>query len=321
MRTSLDVIHRALHDPRYEQSRVIIGFTDRLTKIGIREQPMTALNFQDDLAAIDDHVELALPQHRIEYIKYEGLLPDTVIWDKARRVDRCFGSTGHTTIVAELERMAAARADAEAAALYAALHADDVDDVGQRAPPPPATLPRPVATQTAQPTSEARPNAFLCLAVRDEKLREAAVAVQASLCEREPRLRSVLTPPNALHVTLAVTRLADVAAEYAAVGVLQLLAPRLLALVPPHSPLVLRGVRAFRDRVLYVAVEPHAGLHTFVGELRRALCGAGLSAGEPEEYTAHMTLCKLSRPLCRSMGSIGRDVWWGCSAVDFGEVA
>ena len=52
MRTAIDVIHRAQHDSSFEPARVIIGFTDRLTAAGVREQPLGALNFHDDLAAL-----------------------------------------------------------------------------------------------------------------------------------------------------------------------------------------------------------------------------------------------------------------------------
>ena len=106
MRTAIDVIHRAEHDSSYEPSRVVIGYTDRLTATGVREQPLGTLNFHDDLAALYDRVDLVVPQHRIEYIKYTGV---GVIWHKANRIDRVFGSTGGTTITAELLLMAANR--------------------------------------------------------------------------------------------------------------------------------------------------------------------------------------------------------------------
>ena len=49
---------------------------------------------------------------------------------------------------------------------------------------------------------------------------EAAGAVQAACVAYEPRLAEAVNPPNALHVTLAVTRLDDEAAQRAALGVL-----------------------------------------------------------------------------------------------------
>mmetsp|Transcript_2978 Transcript_2978/g.6239 ORF Transcript_2978/g.6239 Transcript_2978/m.6239 type:complete len:91 (+) Transcript_2978:94-366(+) len=79
MRTAIDVIHRVQHDPSFDASQVIIGFSDRLTESGVREQPLVAFNFHDDLAALDARVDLAIPQHRILYIA-DGRLG--TIWDK-----------------------------------------------------------------------------------------------------------------------------------------------------------------------------------------------------------------------------------------------
>ena len=85
MRTAIDVIRRAQHDSMMDAHSVIIGYVDRLAKNGIREQPMTAFKWED-LAALDDRVDLAVPQHRIAYIKYAGI--EGVVWDKANRIDR-----------------------------------------------------------------------------------------------------------------------------------------------------------------------------------------------------------------------------------------
>ena len=127
-------------------------------------------------------------------------------------------------------------------------------------------------------------------------------------------------PPNALHITLAVTRLETEDDERIALNVLSRLAPRLHTLVPPDEPLQIAGVRSFRDKVLYAAVAHHEGLYKFVAELRAALLQAGLPNGEHEEYTAHMTLFKLPRAFIKSMGSIPRSVWFGVSGVSFGDL-
>ena len=373
MRTALDVIRRCIHDPLFDQARVIIGFVDRLHAAGIREQPLMALDFENDIAACDDRAgEFAIPQHRIDYILYEGL---GIIWHKANRVDRVFGSTGDETVVADLHLMAAEReaagreaAGREAAEREAAEHevaereAAEREAAEREAAEREATrevagrgaaLPRNHAHAIPPPplTAEDRPNAFFSIPIRNPVVRNVAVAVQKAFCEREPRLNAALVPPSALHITLAVARLADASAEAMALGVLEAMAPRLMALVPPHEPLVLSGVRSFRDRVLYAVVEPHAGLHAFVLELRAALTAIGLGtgmqsaltaqhplatavwdrsngpddfvrawSGDHEVFTAHMTLLKLPRALCRSMGAIKRDVWWGASSVAFGEV-
>lgn len=311
MRTALDVIHRVQHDLLFDASQVVIGFTDRLAQGGVRESPLSAMNFDEDIAALDDRVDLALPQHRILYISYHEF---GSIWCKKDRIDRIFGSTGNETVIAELQRQA------EAAELQQ--HADEVvrleaaNVAARNHPPGDVAFQRPPREIAAAD----RPNAFYCLAVRNRAIVQTAEAVQAAICDREPRLAGVLVKPNALHVTLAVTRLSHQRDEQAGKAILGSLAARLLELVPPHDPLIISGVRAFRDRVLYAAVQPHAGLATFVAELRAALMAAGLEAADHEMFTAHMTLCKLSRPLCREMGQIPRECWYGCSAVNFGAV-
>jgi hypothetical protein len=37
----------------------------------------------------DDNIDLAIPQHRIVYLKYK----DTKVWDKTQRLDLIFNST------------------------------------------------------------------------------------------------------------------------------------------------------------------------------------------------------------------------------------
>uniref|UniRef100_A0A7S3NIG7 Uncharacterized protein n=2 Tax=Aureoumbra lagunensis TaxID=44058 RepID=A0A7S3NIG7_9STRA len=87
MRTSLDVIHRCQHDINIDENQVLIGYWDRILS-KIIEKPLKAFSSWGHIenAARD---ELAIPLHRIEYIKYRAKL----IWDRATKLDVVFGST------------------------------------------------------------------------------------------------------------------------------------------------------------------------------------------------------------------------------------
>jgi uncharacterized protein (UPF0248 family) len=269
MRTAIDVIRRAQHDRALGTERLFIGYVDRLVPSGMREQGLNAFKWED-LSALDDKVDLAIPQHRILYIRHADL---GVVWDKRSRTDRIFGSTGNATVMAEL-RAAEAESEAEREAEREAEAVQEAAVVVEVAGAP--------AIQSARTRSggQVRPNAFFSVEVRSRKVCDAARAVQAAFVARDPRLSEAVNPANALHVTLAVTRLDGAEDQQKALDLLERLAPRMHELVPPEAPLVVRGVRSFRDRVLYAAVEPHAGLDTFDGELRASLAAAGLLNGD-----------------------------------------
>ena len=147
--------------------------------------------------------------------------------------------------------------------------------------------------------------------------------MQQAVLGTDPRLASALAPLGALHVTLGVLRINSDAERAAAVGVLERLAPRLHAALPPWAPLRLDGVDSFRDRVVYGALDAaHPGtdaLRSWESELRAALADAGVCVGEHQGFTPHMTLLKLGRALCREIGSIDRAAWMGLRRMHFGE--
>ena len=86
MRTARDVIDRCFWDERFDAERVAVGYVDRLAG-GVVERPLCSFTW-DDLAAVGPEA-LAVPQHRIEYVKYDGVR----VWDKATRLDMVFGSS------------------------------------------------------------------------------------------------------------------------------------------------------------------------------------------------------------------------------------
>ena len=81
MRTAREVINRVAWDPTLPDELFVVGYLDRFA--GIMERCITAFNFRDDLATLS-HLELAIPTHRVQYIKYKT----TIVWDK-RDDSRC----------------------------------------------------------------------------------------------------------------------------------------------------------------------------------------------------------------------------------------
>lgn len=59
--------------------------------LGIQEQPFTAFNWVNPAEA--DWMDLNIPEHRIEYFKYQ----DDIVWEKKSRTDKIFGSTGESS--------------------------------------------------------------------------------------------------------------------------------------------------------------------------------------------------------------------------------
>ena len=108
-----------------------------------------------------------------------------------------------------------------------------------------------------------RPNAFFCVSLHSPSVLRAVADAQAAIVAADPRLGAVatsttgapaLTPLSALHVTLGTARIQTSCERSAAAEVAEEAAAALQRLVPPGDALRLRGIQAFRDRVLYGAV-------------------------------------------------------------------
>eukprot|EP00967_Tisochrysis_lutea_P128331 scaffold219397_cov35-Tisochrysis_lutea.AAC.1 len=85
LRTALDCIQRVLWDPLLDPADFTIHYRDRFDKRPL-SFPMNAPN--DSIRGPERLRALALPQHRILYIKYRKRL----VWHRELRLDRVFGS-------------------------------------------------------------------------------------------------------------------------------------------------------------------------------------------------------------------------------------
>ena len=86
MKTADDVIKRIQWDSALPSEHFTVAYIDRF--IGIVEKNFGAFSWED-IASVD-YDELAIPKHRIQYFKYKK----QVVWDKTKRIDNVFGSTG-----------------------------------------------------------------------------------------------------------------------------------------------------------------------------------------------------------------------------------
>jgi uncharacterized protein (UPF0248 family) len=86
LRPATDILNRLRWDPALDASEYIVGYEDRF--LGTREMPLGRWKSE----ATDEEF---IPQHRILYFKKRGGgegKGDMVVWDRAGRVDRVFGS-------------------------------------------------------------------------------------------------------------------------------------------------------------------------------------------------------------------------------------
>ena len=105
MRTADDVINRIKWDEMLPEESFTVGYLDRF--LGLQEETFSTFSWED-LAGADYDV-LAIPQHRIQYFKYRT----EKVWDKSRRLDLVFGSTGSDLSILEVMENIDRRAEEE----------------------------------------------------------------------------------------------------------------------------------------------------------------------------------------------------------------
>lgn len=86
MKTATDVINRIQWDEKLNPEDFTVGYLDRF--LGIIENSFSSFDWED-ITSVDQTI-LAIPRHRIQYFKYH----DDIVWDKNKRLDCVFGSTG-----------------------------------------------------------------------------------------------------------------------------------------------------------------------------------------------------------------------------------
>ena len=81
------IFNRFKWDDQLDVDAVVVGYLDRF--LGTVESSFDLFDWDTDLSSVDAST-LAIPQHRVQYFKYN----QEIVWDKSRRYDSVFGSSG-----------------------------------------------------------------------------------------------------------------------------------------------------------------------------------------------------------------------------------
>ena len=82
-------------DTKIDPGLISVGYLDRF--IGTVESDFNRFDWDSDLASVGPKT-LAIPEHRIKYFKY----CDDIVWDKSKRFDAVFGSSGTKKTIHDL---------------------------------------------------------------------------------------------------------------------------------------------------------------------------------------------------------------------------
>lgn len=298
LRTASDVISRILWDPDLPSEDFKVGYLDRFT--GIIEKPFSAFSWED-IATVGVNV-LAIPRHRIQYFKYL----DEIVWDKRLQLDNFFGSRGGKVIqdiVAqqcgaddktpdEDERETAEGSDHEGGF---GIEIDDEEGEGEGEGEGDSQA-------CSAHVDRNRPTHFVCFHITNEEVKKNVGEIQAHITKLTPQLAKGCLPVTALHVTLFMVRLENENQIATAREVMERARPQFIHILPRYLQLAFTGVSNFRERLAYVKVASCPPLEKFVSFLMECFHAAGLrTPGNHDEYTPHMTILKLSRPMQREL--------------------
>jgi 2'-5' RNA ligase len=339
MKTVEDVIKRIQWDANLPQDEFVVGYIDRF--LGIQEKYFTSFSWED-LASVDYSV-LAVPKHRIEYFKYK----DVKVWDKPRRIDNVFGSTGSkTTIYDVIANYQKARDETmnkpnttEEEGRNDDSSDDDSDDgitvtVGGGA----------TSYQSDDDSGDEsksigfdedicddgfdkywrnklRPNYFLAFRVQNPEVVHTTEGIQDVILDHEPQFESCCIPLHCLHVTLCTLGLDTPEQVTHCAEVLNRLKPELISMAPKDKPLVFKGLGQFFNRVLYAKVTCSDEMYEFVDHVKLCLKNEGIEIRDNHDFVPHMTIMKVTRPVGHTTGKkyIPPWVYSHKGEVDFGE--
>lgn len=273
MRTAIDVINRILWDNSLPTEDFIVGYLDRF--IGVIEKPFSAFSWED-LASVDYNV-LAIPKHRIQYFKYK----QTKIWDKNDRMDKVYGSTGHTETLTDIMEC----------------YKDIKEHIVEK------TEDQVVEEKTKSYNDKDRPNYFMCLPITSMEIKENMRKVQDHILSCDDRLEDGIIRTSLAHITICMMRLENDDDKEKAAAVLIALEGILVCMLPlDKAGLTVKRVDNFRGLVVHAEIQHRNVFHKFAEIAKAKLKDAGIRlVGNHEVYRPHMTLLKLNRPLCKQL--------------------
>lgn len=296
MKTSDAVISRILWDPDLPAEEFKVGYLDRF--VGIIEKPFSSFSWED-LATVGNNV-LAVPKHRIQYFKFQ----EEIVWDKRSQLDNFFGSRGGRVIQDIVaERWVRPEQQNESGSCDATKFSNEECKVKSELTGVDIEVDVLVDENSSSLHADRnRPTHFVCVHITNSKVKENVARIQSHITGLTPQLAEGCLPVEALHVTLCMIRLENENQISIAQDVMKNARAQFIHILPRCLHLSFTGVGNFRERLVYVKVAACPALEKFVFFLIERFREAGLrTPGNHEEYTPHMTVVKLSRPMQREL--------------------
>lgn len=305
MKTSEDVIKRIMWDSNLEADSFKVGYLDRF--VGLVEQNFSTFCWED-LASVD-YTVLAIPKHRIQYFKYK----DLIVWDKTKRMDNVFGSTGsNTTITDVIENyveqptttmpMDSSKNDDESD--------DDDDDEVIITVDSKNEVDEASDDENGEPwQNKLRPNYFLCQRITDPEVLESVDIMQSRILDVDSRYVDCCIRPSMLHLTLCTLGLPTQEHVRDVAEILERNREELAEMARSKITIKFSGVDNFYQRVVYGKVLHDENFKEFVEHLRALIREAGINICDNYEFVPHMTLLKVTRPAVRQVGSKKVPYW------------
>ena len=311
LRTCMDTIKRIIHDQSLPTKCFCFGYLDRF--VGIIERPVASANW-GDISVLDltKRSEMAVPKHRIQYIKCNGV----IVWDKRDRTDLFWKGSGILGLLAEqldqglwcaatmapldMDFNASNNVSEKVAESSSNLHSMTIktersNGMHHRAAGHMSSI---------NMSSRNRPNFFVSLRVNSAEAQMLAHIVQTAICKSQTVLSEACLPLRALHITLLTLRLDPdqlQTAQNALSSVERDLKLQKALQDVCSSEIVLDRVSHFREgQVIYGRPSPSSQIA--IRDLRdliaKLLIKSGLNVCELErDFNPHMTIAKLSHKL------------------------
>ncbi|GBG28353.1 Leukocyte receptor cluster member 9 [Hondaea fermentalgiana] len=302
MRPAMDVVNRILWDEGLPNHAFVVGYLDRF--VGVKEKAISAFNFHDDFGSIS-HTETAIPQTRIQYLKYVHQDGSRLVWDRRpeSRADDFFGSfpRGNGTNIEQIMARHPPR--------------NTPDENAASAHPERAIN----GLNAGNPD---RPNFFVCFRVLSPRIVKRAQEMQLL----SPEAHEGALPTQRLHFTMLTLRLRnELELERAREALATFDIGKSLS---SDQPIHVRGVDCFRDRVLHARVDPADGslralLHLHEALRNHMIAALGVQAWKGQDqqsFVPHMTITKCNREMSRRGAFFHPSLYSPLAAQSLGKV-
>lgn len=284
-----------------------VGYIDRF--VGLVEKNFSSFSWED-IASVD-YYTLAIPKHRIVYFKYKQL----IIWDKRKRLDYVFGSTGSKITFHDVLNNYEdyhddeSQKDSEKDAVdidfgdyddeFESLSSEeneisDDDDYAKNLK---------FKNKEEYFGGKIKPNYFLCLRITNQEIIEKISKLRDELLIINPEYEECILSTDRLHITLCCLGLDSDEDVRNCVDILKVLKAGLEKLKPTDINIRLKGTSNFYNTVLFAQVDENEAFLNFCTHLRTEIKTSGIEIRDMFDLHPHMTIMKISRQMSHKLGS------------------